>query len=78
MAIWSLELRGSARRLEGARQGGIAEANPEGQPQHGRRRTASLKADEVRRLKAEQVSHSEFARRLGIGRTSVRHILAVG
>jgi DNA-binding GntR family transcriptional regulator len=29
-------------------------------------------------LKAERVSHSEFARRLGIGRTSVRRILAVG
>jgi DNA-binding GntR family transcriptional regulator len=38
----------------------------------------SLKVGEFRRLKAERVSHSEFARRLGIGRTSVRRILAVG
>jgi response regulator of citrate/malate metabolism len=33
---------------------------------------------EVLRLKAEQVSHSEIARQLGIGRTSVRRILAAG
>ena len=50
---------------------GIAQARKEGRP-HGRPRTASLKADEVLRLKAERVSHSEIARRLGIGRTSVR------
>jgi DNA invertase Pin-like site-specific DNA recombinase len=53
---------------------GIARARPEGRP-HGRPRTASLKADEVLRLKAERVSHSEIARRLGIGRTSVRRII---
>jgi len=54
---------------------GIAQARREGR-RHGRPRTASLKADEVFRLKAEQVSHAEIARRLGIGRTSVRRILA--
>jgi putative DNA-invertase from lambdoid prophage Rac len=53
---------------------GIAQARKEGRT-HGRPRTASLKADEVLRLKAERVSHSEIARRLGIGRTSVRRIL---
>jgi len=53
---------------------GIAQARREGR-RHGRPRTASLKADEVFRLKAEQVSHAEIARRLGIGRTSVRRIL---
>ena len=53
---------------------GIAQARKEGRP-HGRPRTASLKAEEVRRLKAENVIHSEIARRLGIGRTSVRRIL---
>jgi DNA invertase Pin-like site-specific DNA recombinase len=53
---------------------GIAQARKEGRPQ-GRPRTASLKADEVLRLKAESVSHSEIARRLGIDRTSVRRIL---
>jgi putative DNA-invertase from lambdoid prophage Rac len=56
---------------------GIAQARKEGRP-HGRPRTASLKADEVLRLKAERVSHSEIARRLGIGRTSVRRILTEG
>jgi putative DNA-invertase from lambdoid prophage Rac len=54
---------------------GIAQARKEGRP-HGRPRTASLRADEVLRLKAERMSHSEIARRLGIGRTSVRRILA--
>ena len=53
---------------------GIAQARKEGRP-HGRPRPASLKADEVLRLKAERLSHSEIARRLGIGRTSVRRIL---
>jgi putative DNA-invertase from lambdoid prophage Rac len=56
---------------------GIAQARKEGRP-HGRPRTATLKADQVLRLKAESVSHSEIARRLGIGRTSVRRILAAG
>ena len=54
---------------------GIAQARKEGRP-HGRPRTASLKGKDVHRLKAEGVSHSEIARRLGIGRTSVRRILA--
>jgi DNA invertase Pin-like site-specific DNA recombinase len=56
---------------------GIAQARKEGRP-HGRPRTASLRADEVIRLKAERMSHSEIARRLGIGRTSVRRVLAEG
>ena len=54
---------------------GIAQARKEGRT-HGRPRTASLKADEVLRLKASRLSHSEIARRLGIGRASVRRILA--
>jgi putative DNA-invertase from lambdoid prophage Rac len=53
---------------------GIAQTQREGRP-HGRPRTVLLKAHEVIRLKAEQVSHSEIARRLGISRTSVRRIL---
>jgi putative DNA-invertase from lambdoid prophage Rac len=56
---------------------GIAQARKEGRP-HGRPRTVSPKRDEVVRLKAERVSHSEIARRLGIGRTSVRRIVAGG
>ncbi|MDG3003163.1 recombinase family protein [Paludisphaera mucosa] len=53
---------------------GIAQARKEGR-RHGRPRTASLKSEEVLRLKAERVSHSEIARRVGIGRSSVRRIL---
>jgi putative DNA-invertase from lambdoid prophage Rac len=53
---------------------GIAQSRKEGRS-HGRPRTASLKAEDVQRLKAEQVSHSEIARRLDISRTSVRRIL---
>jgi putative DNA-invertase from lambdoid prophage Rac len=54
---------------------GIAQARQQGKP-HGRPRTASLQAEQVRRLRAERLSQSEIARRLGIGRTSVRRILA--
>jgi hypothetical protein len=42
------------------------------------RETASLRAGEVIRLKAERVSHAEIGRRLGIGRTSDRRSLAAG
>jgi putative DNA-invertase from lambdoid prophage Rac len=56
---------------------GIAQARKEGRP-HGRPRTASLKSAEILQLKDERVSHAEIARRLKIGRTSVRRILAVG
>jgi putative DNA-invertase from lambdoid prophage Rac len=55
---------------------GIAQARKEGRS-HGRPRTASLKAEEVIRLGAGGMSRSEIARRLGIGRTSVRRILAL-
>jgi DNA invertase Pin-like site-specific DNA recombinase len=54
---------------------GIAQARKEGRP-HGRPRTASRKAADIHRLKADRLSHSEIARRLGISRTSVRRILA--
>jgi DNA invertase Pin-like site-specific DNA recombinase len=54
---------------------GIAQARKEGRP-HGRPRTASLKSDEILRLKTDGLSHSEIARQLDIGRTSVRRILA--
>jgi putative DNA-invertase from lambdoid prophage Rac len=56
---------------------GIAQARKEGRP-HGRPRTASLKAAEVPRLNDKRLSHSEIAKRLGIGRTSMRRILAAG
>jgi DNA invertase Pin-like site-specific DNA recombinase len=54
---------------------GIARARQEGRP-HGRPRSASLQAKQVRRLWARHLSKSEIARRLKIGRTSVRRILA--
>lgn len=53
---------------------GIEQARREGRPL-GRPRSASLKAKDVLRLFARNVSKSEIARRLGIGRTSVRRIL---
>jgi DNA invertase Pin-like site-specific DNA recombinase len=54
---------------------GIAQARKEGRP-HGRPRTAALQAEQVRQLQVQHLSRSEIARRLGIGRTSVRRILA--
>jgi hypothetical protein len=45
---------------------------------HGRPRTAAQKSDEIRHFEAELLSLSEIARRLRIGRTSVRRILAAG
>ena len=56
---------------------GIAQARKEGRP-HGRPRTAALRIDEIKRMKLEGLSHSEIARRLGIGRTTVRRILTEG
>jgi len=54
---------------------GIAQARKEGKP-HGRPPTARRKAPRVKRLYARGVSKSEIARRLKIGRTSARRILA--
>jgi DNA invertase Pin-like site-specific DNA recombinase len=56
---------------------GNAQSRREGRPR-GRPRTAALKAGEVRRLKVERFSHSEIEWRLGIGRISVRRVLAAG
>jgi putative DNA-invertase from lambdoid prophage Rac len=53
---------------------GIAQARKDGRP-HGRPRTAALQAEQVRQLQVQNLSQSEIARRLGIGRTSVRRIL---
>ncbi len=54
---------------------GIAQARSEGRP-HGRPRTAAHKEKEVKKLFAEGISKSEIARRLEIGRTSVRRLLS--
>jgi putative DNA-invertase from lambdoid prophage Rac len=54
---------------------GISRARQQGRP-HGRPPTAARQAAEIRRLASQQMNQSEIARRLGIGRTSVRRILA--
>ena len=54
---------------------GLAHARRNGK-RLGRPATAALHADEVRKLRRDGVSKSEIARRLQIGRTSVRRILA--
>jgi putative DNA-invertase from lambdoid prophage Rac len=53
---------------------GIAQARKEGKP-HGRPATAAKQSAVVRQLSAEGISKAEIARRLKIGRTSVRRIL---
>ena len=53
---------------------GIAQARNEGRP-HGRPPSASKKSKKVRQLYAKGISKSEIARRLKIGRTSVRRII---
>jgi putative DNA-invertase from lambdoid prophage Rac len=54
---------------------GLAHARQNGQ-RLGRPLTATLHADHVRKLQRTGISKSEIARRLQIGRTSVRRILA--
>jgi len=56
---------------------GIAQARKEGKP-HGRPRSAAQKQEQVKTLFAEGVSKAEIARRLAIGRTSVRRLLTAG
>jgi len=53
---------------------GIAHARKEGRP-HGRLLTVQCKATWIKRLHARGVSKAGIARRLKIGRTSVRRIL---
>jgi putative DNA-invertase from lambdoid prophage Rac len=54
---------------------GIAQARQEGRP-HGRPPTARRQARRIKRLYARGVSKAEIARRLKLGRTSVRRILS--
>ena len=55
---------------------GLEQARRNGQ-RLGRPRTVALHADEVRELHRAGISKAEIARRVQIGRTSVRRILAV-
>jgi DNA invertase Pin-like site-specific DNA recombinase len=54
---------------------GLAHARQNGQ-RLGQPLTAGLHADQVRKLQRAGISKSEIARRVAIGRTSVRGILA--
>lgn len=54
---------------------GIAQARAEGR-RFGRPLTAAKKEQEVKKLFAKGLSKAEIARRVGIGRTSVRRLLA--
>jgi putative DNA-invertase from lambdoid prophage Rac len=56
---------------------GIAQARKEGRP-HGRPRTIAKHEAEVKRLSQEGVSKREIAKRTGISRASVRHLLGDG
>jgi putative DNA-invertase from lambdoid prophage Rac len=54
---------------------GIAQARKDGRP-HGRPTTVGKKVNEMKRLAKKGLSHSAIARELGVGRTSVRRLLA--
>jgi putative DNA-invertase from lambdoid prophage Rac len=56
---------------------GIAQARKEGRP-HGRPPTVTRHAAEVRGLSQEGISKRESAKRIGISRASVRHLLGDG
>ena len=63
------------REILGERvRAGLAHARQNGK-RLGRPVTAALRADQVRKLRRAGISKSEIARRLNIGRTSVRRIL---
>ncbi|MEO5969410.1 MAG: recombinase family protein [Bdellovibrionia bacterium] len=56
---------------------GIAHAKSQGRV-FGRPKTAALKTNEIRKLKRQGMNHSAIARKLKIGRTSVRRLLSMG
>lgn len=53
---------------------GIAQAKAQGKAM-GRPKTAAKRAEEMNELHAQGISQAEIARRLGVGRTSVRRAL---
>ena len=63
--------------LQERTRAGLAHARANGQ-RLGRPATAAVHAAEIRKLHRSGISKSEIARRLQIGRTSVRRILAPG
>ena len=56
---------------------GIAQARSQG-GRHGRPKTAALQLDQIKELRIQGLNHSQIARKLNIGRTSVRRLLAPG
>jgi putative DNA-invertase from lambdoid prophage Rac len=76
MAALLAVFAGFEREVLGERvRAGLAHARLNGK-RLGRPATAALRADEVRKLRRSGLSKSEISRRLNIGRTSVRRILA--
>jgi len=55
---------------------GIAEARKQGRP-HGRPKTVAYQTDKIKALFSKGLSKSEIAKKLEIGRTSVRRLLSV-
>ena len=74
MLVVFAEFEGQTRR-ERVKAGISLAARRQGRP-HGRPPTAACQVEEIRRLASQPMSQAEIARRLGIGRTSVRRILA--
>jgi DNA invertase Pin-like site-specific DNA recombinase len=76
MAALLAVFAGFEREVLGERvRAGLAHARLNGK-RLGRPATAALRTDEVRKLRRSGLSKSEISRRLNIGRTSVRRILA--
>ena len=71
---WQFSPSSNARSCAERVRAGLAHARQNGK-RLGRPATAALHADQVRKLYRAGVSKSEIARRLHIGRTSVRRIL---
>ena len=63
--------------LQERTKAGLAHARQNGK-RLGRPTTAAIHAAEIRKLYRAGISKSEIARRVGVGRTSVRRILATG
>ena len=69
-----VDVRASAEILRERVKAGIAQARARGQP-HGRPPTVRARSAEIKRLFARGLSKREIAKRLNVGRTSVRRVL---
>jgi DNA invertase Pin-like site-specific DNA recombinase len=75
--IWVSSATIAQRPAGVAYETGIAQARSEG-GRHGRPKTAALRLNQIRKLKRQGLNHSQIARTLHIGRTSVRRLLTPG